>query len=811
MNAIAIISRCVPLLLLAVWCITHTGPVHAQTQGWSEEFRLIQSASFNERVSMPSIAADGDNVYVVYRQGTIRMIRSTDRGKTWSDPVEIAPDLVGNSAPTITLVNDRVLVVWPTLVEVDGLTAYQLVSTESRDGGATWSPAQQITSSRDDTFVPRLIPFGDRAILLWLETPLAETLGSLSLQQRLSLSPDSVDMLQENIMNAGGVEASMRRLQATIYTSIYNPATSSFADGGAVESFSAQRLPTIFLLYGPIDGNYYITFNQNTNIKSYESSDGQNWQQHFEDREYFDTRQMFDLVARENERVSVWIERSFSALPVMLRESEDADSVQLSPPHNVRAVPKLTLSDGDMHVIWEAGQEESSWITYMRTDDIPPTATILSPTTPEITDREVVVQWDGEDNISSDARLSYAWRFGNQDWSPLQSENVASFPAPPNGEYVFQLRTEDWAGNVQNPVSEYTFNTFQSAPATTLLSPPPALTPINSRSVTINFRMEDNNDDQSELLYSARADDSEWTAFAQGNSHTFTNLSNGQHTLSIRSRDTNNNVEEEFASCTVTISVGLDLQLTTVPEEYTNAETLTIAWEASDDQGNAASLETYYYQLNDSDPVEIDSESVELTGLDQLPYTFTVWGMDSSGDTTPKVETAFVVDRTPPETTARFTETYQAGFPVIALGAEDPPLADGSSTPVPTRYEYQIGEGQWTAFTQAGTNWPVERPLAFYEWGYTILIRAIDDAGNADPNPAVVDLTLFSRSNPYILYPVLLVIAALILVPIYLFFPRDLFARRSSKSTLSTTSSFDSEDDSSDSLYSFGDDDEDKK
>lgn len=806
MNRLATGFLRVSVFILLALTVGGVSSVSAQTQGWSEEFRLAQANSLDNRISMPAVSASGDNVYIVYRQGTIRFIRSSDRGKTWSTPIDIAPDVVGNSAPAIVVTDSRIVVVWPTLIEVEGLTAYQLVTTESRDGGTTWSPVQQITSTRDDTFSPRLLSFGDRILLMWMETPLSETLGSLSMQQRLSLSPDSVSLLQENIFSTGGVEQAMRRMQATIYTSLYNPSTSNFNDGTTVESFNSQRLPTIFLLYGPQNGNVYLTFNQNTTIKTYESANGQNWEQHFENREYFDTRQMLDVMIRDNEKYSVWIQRTFDAIPVMLREPGSASSLQLSPQQNVRAVPKMADSDGDFHIVWEAGQAEASWITYIRSDDVAPTATITAPDSPDIEDRIAMIQWDGEDNISADSSLSYSWRYGERDWSELQSENVASFPSPPDGEYTFQVRTEDWAGNIQNPVTEFTFNTFLAAPQTTLVSPPPLTQPVTSRSVTIRFTQEDNNDPPTELEYSARANEGEWTAFARGTQHTFTNLSNGMHTLSIRSRDSRGNIEEDIATCSVMVSVGLDLSLTEVPEAITNAETVTLAWQATDDQGNNATLARYYYQLNDGDPVLVESESVELSGLDEGAYEVVVWGEDASGDQTPRVSASWILDRTPPDTEAVFTKTYQVSFPVIRLQANDVPLADGSTSGTPTRYEYQIGDGDWVAFTQAGSNWPVERPLAFYQWGYVVHIRAIDNAGNVDMSPATVDLTLFSRSNPYILYPVLLVIAAAILVPVYMFFPRDMFARRRPASTsLSDSSSFDTDD----TFGSTGSDDDD--
>lgn len=757
------------LLAALFWTAMAPQSAFAQAKGWSEEFRLIEATSLDNRVTTPDIAAEGDTIWVVFRQNTIKLLRSMDRGKTWEDPIEISPGRTGNGAPSIAHINDRLLVIWPSLTEVDGLTAYQLHASESTDDGESWSAPRQISESRDDTFSPRILDLGNRAVVVWLETPLQETLGSISLQQRLAISPETVDALQENIFEGGDATDQLRQIQSTIYMSSYAPGGGGFSPRSAIDQISSQRLPYIFMIWGPYQNNYFITLNQNNNLKMYRSEAGQEWSPYFQQRDFFDIRTMLDLVVEDEKRVATVIPRDpFQQIPVTFRVEGQSQSVQLSPPHYVRSVPRLVAADEVYHVIWEAGDQADSWITYMRSDNIAPEAVIEYPQTPGVTSRDVTFQWEGEDNISADRNLQYSFRIDDENWSPLQSQTQTSLPAPPDGEYVFQVRAEDVAGNIQDPPAQFEFNTFQSAPNTQLVDPPADGTSLDSRDITLNFELEDNNDPPNELQYSARVNQNDWTDFAPGNSHTFNNLPNGQHTLQIRARDSRGNIEPDPPSVRVQVQIGLDIVFSATPGGFTNNPDIEFAWEVVDDQGNVINLEEYFYILDDQEPVSLDAEEmVVLSELEEGQHSFTVWGRDASGDETGRITHEWLVDRTPPETEARYTGEFTASFPNIALTLSDAGLPDGSDPPSPPAFEYRIGEGDWQR-SAATTNWAVDRPLAFYSWGYGVEIRAVDHAGNVDPTPAVVNLAIYQRT-PILFWSVVGVLAVVILGLVYLF------------------------------------------
>lgn len=740
-------------------------PARAQAKGWCEEKRIVEDSKFDTRVAQPGIAVDGDRVFVAYRQQGIKLIASSDRGKTWSQPKLVSGNLTVCQSPAVAVQGNQVVVAWPALVEVEGLTAYQLFSVESSDGGASFAQPERIRVAKEDAFLPKFHINGNQAILAWMEIPLAQTLGRISTVAQPDFNVDDIEALFSSKIKAGSLEDRLKQVRSTIYTQTYNFSTSTFTAPVKIDLLYSQSVPHIFEIYGPIHGSLFITANENTQIRTFESTDGgRSWKRNYEDQSFFDSRRRLSMEIVDGERYMVWMRRDRGRLPINFRQGGSAQSdVQLSPEHYIRSTPELVYSDEVFHVAWEAGEGDNSWISYIRTDKVPPTSKITYPSNPSITGAQATFRWQGDDNISSTDRLVYAYTYDSQDWSQSSPNIETSFKAPPDGEYTFKVRAEDVAGNIQPQPAEFKFNTFLSAPNTKIVKAPPMTETIKSRTVEIAFSGEDNNDPADNLEYSLQADEGEWTAFQKAQTYTFTDLSNGSHTLRVRCKDTRGNVDSTPAETTVIIDVDLELILTLKPEISTNAETIDFEWEAKDDKGNPVQL-TYYYQLNNGPVQEItQANQLQLSELEEGKHEIQIWGKDASGDETPKVAHSWLVDHTPPSTTATFTKEYAGRFPLILIQSSDPPLPDGSSTPIIRNYQYQINDGEWKDFESlGGVKWPAEEGLSFYALGYLLKIRAVDAAGNIDPHPAVVDMRIWVRTNPYIFYP----IAGLLLIGI---------------------------------------------
>ncbi|MBZ0258412.1 hypothetical protein K8I31_20260, partial [bacterium] len=399
-------------------------------------------------------------------------------------------------------------------------------------------------------------------------------------------------------------------------------------------------------------------------------------------------------------------------------------------------------------------------------------------------------------NISASRNLKYSYAYGEEPWTRPQPQNQATLQSPPDAEYVFKVRAEDVAGNIQEPPAEFAFNTFKAAPVTELTNAPANGTEIESRQFKLEFIGSDNNDSMDQLEYSAKMDSGDWTPYQKGSSHTFTNLANGSHTFAIRMRDKRGNVEQEPPSCSVMVKIGMELVLETVPPEITSDESMDFGWKALDDKGQPVKI-SYRYQLDEGEVQTLEEPKLQVGELEEGTHVLQVWGIDASGDQTPKVEYKWVIDRTPPDLAANFAKSYQNGFPVITMNASDPALPDGTDPGVPTKFQYKLGD-KWEDFNHQGSTWLAPKKLAFYSLGYSIDIRAIDDAGNVDVAPAVINLMIWARTNPLIFYPIVLIIVGALVVLLLRFIPRG----SSRSSSLSTSSALDSGSDSS-----FGDDD----
>jgi len=387
---------------------------------------------------------------------------------------------------------------------------------------------------------------------------------------------------------------------------------------------------------------------------------------------------------------------------------------------------------------------------------------------------------------------------------------------PKDGEYTFRVRAEDVAGNIQDKLAEFNFNTFKSAPDTEITSTPSPNEELNTRQVEISFTGMDNNDAPSDLEFSVRADDGEWGEFEKKTSHTFDNLSNGKHQFQVRARDSRGNVDASPASCAVTIKVGLELILEGVPELTTNEEEISFSWTGKDDKGQPAEL-TYYYRLDKQAPKKLDTNSVSLQSLEEGRHEFVVWGQDESGDKTPEVSYRWLIDRTPPETFATFTKEFVNKFPKIDLRSEDP-----NNSVQPSKFEYRIGDSEWIPFSNPGATWLFDRTLSYFSFGYVVEVRSIDSAGNIDPTPAVVDLRIFN-TRPVYFYSVVAVLAILLLFILKVLLGKLRAKKPVSSASMSSEGMEDGDsteskfknlmdsDDSEEYSFDYGDDDKDDK
>jgi len=119
----------------------------------------------------PAIAVNGTNVYVVWQNDTtgnpnmsdIYLRMSADGGNTWAAAKRLTSN-AGNSAnPSIAVDNLNVYVVW----NDDTTGNPEIYFRESNNGGSTWAVPQSLTSNAGDSLNPAIAVNGSNVYVTW--------------------------------------------------------------------------------------------------------------------------------------------------------------------------------------------------------------------------------------------------------------------------------------------------------------------------------------------------------------------------------------------------------------------------------------------------------------------------------------------------------------------------------------------------------------------------------------------------------------------------------------------------------------------
>lgn len=106
-------------------------------------------------------------------------------------------------------------------------------------------------------------------------------------------------------------------------------------------------------------------------------------------------------------------------------------------------------------------------------DTTPPETTIVSAPAETVTDGEVSFQWTGSDDVTPTAELVYSCMLEGYDtaYSAFTSETSKSYTDLPAGNYVFYVRAQDKAGNIDPTPATSHFTVAAAGTGTLLLLP----------------------------------------------------------------------------------------------------------------------------------------------------------------------------------------------------------------------------------------------------------------------------------------------------------------------------------------------------
>ncbi|QSQ27964.1 OmpA family protein [Pyxidicoccus parkwayensis] len=289
-----------------------------------------------------------------------------------------------------------------------------------------------------------------------------------------------------------------------------------------------------------------------------------------------------------------------------------------------------------------------------------------------------------------------------------------TFTGLANGGHTLSVRARDAAGNVDPTPATYAWTVDTTAPDTTIVSGPAAVT--NSNSATFDF-----SSNESPVTYQCSLDGAAFVACTDP--VTFTGLADGNHTLAVRAVDAAGNVDPTPATHAWTVDTSPpDTVIVSGPAAVTSATTATFDFSSPD------SPVTYECSL-DSGAYAACTDPVTFTGLAQGNHTLSVRARDAAGNVDPTPATyAWRVDTTAPDTTivsgpASVTNSTSATF-------------DFSSNESPVTYQCSLDSGAFVACTDPQTF------TGLAQGNHTLAVRAVDAAGNVDPTPATYSWTI---------------------------------------------------------------------
>lgn len=255
---------------------------------------------------------------------------------------------------------------------------------------------------------------------------------------------------------------------------------------------------------------------------------------------------------------------------------------------------------------------------------------------------------------------------------------------------------------------------------------------LNTSTVKIVWNSSDDDGiDYSEI----KLDDGSWINVGNATEHTFYNLSDGKHTVYIRTFDTRGNYNTSLVVFNISEPPKISLNDPVEDDDsngkvaYTSSSTIVLGWEATDNSGM------------DHVEISVDGEPWKNIGLIEC---YVVSGL-SEGNHTIRIKLVdinglynitnitVIVDSTPP--TINANNSYVSS--TISWSASDNVDID--------YYMIRIGSGDWIYL---GKNTTYEVPDSLLDGTYTLYIKAVDKSGNYNITRS---LLIIDKTKPQII------------------------------------------------------------
>ncbi len=179
-------------------------------------------------------------------------------------------------------------------------------------------------------------------------------------------------------------------------------------------------------------------------------------------------------------------------------------------------------------------------------------------------------------------------------------------------------------------------------------------TTVTSSTVTVTWTGSDDTTPTGNLVYAYKLDSGSYSSYASATSHTFNNLSNGSHTVSVKAKDEAGNVDPTPATCTFTVNVADTTPpvLSNVTASNITMTDATITWNTDENSDSQVEYSTSPCPCGNDTPLDtnmVTSHSRTITGLTaNTTYHYRAKSRDASGNIGYSNDQTFTTLQAPP-------------------------------------------------------------------------------------------------------------------------------------------------------------------
>jgi hypothetical protein len=421
--------------------------------GWSKKINLTEKSEPFVVYEKPSIASDGDNVYVFWQneynseeQGDridIFYKKSNDRGNTWSEIQRLTDNAFHSVDCSVAVNNSNIHVVWNDYRDSTCIYCYngEIYYKVSHDNGSNWSEDIRLTYNNNRSYEPNIAIHRNNIHVAWKDyrNGAAEIYykksndSGYNWSEDIRLTNDTTPSYSPAIAvynnNVHVVWEDIGRKHEIYYKkSIDNGKTwtdyillSHGKDDSKLASIAADNKNIHVVWQDYRDDNYEIYYKRSID-------NGKTWEK--EKRLTFSKNDSYNPkidVFKDNIHV-IWREKINENQVICYKRSNDngetwENEIELTDKNNNSHAPSLSVNKEKIHLTWQDYMDTTK-ILYMKKINYPPTVNSLdfsNISSDNINNKIISVYGEDKEDNKSDLLCIVQYKIDSNEWIEINT------------------------------------------------------------------------------------------------------------------------------------------------------------------------------------------------------------------------------------------------------------------------------------------------------------------------------------------------------------------------------------------------------